>query len=86
MNCHSIIKPTSPLLEPVRKSFETGEPVPWHAKHLGVHLLFAASVAPDAEPRVTELDGTTDAVAWTPVARPSLITVCDMARRYQNSE
>ncbi|WP_415908445.1 cytochrome c3 family protein [Oleiharenicola sp. Vm1] len=33
MNCHSIIKPQSPLLEPVRKSYETGEPVPWVKIH-----------------------------------------------------
>lgn len=30
----------------------------------GVHLLFAATIAPDVEPRVVEVDGTTDAVAW----------------------
>ena len=30
----------------------------------GVHLLFRATVAPDADPRVAEVDGTTDAVAW----------------------
>ncbi|HXH79192.1 NUDIX hydrolase [Nocardioides sp.] len=30
----------------------------------GVHLVFAAAVAPDAEPEVVEVDGTTDAVAW----------------------
>jgi hypothetical protein len=34
----------------------------------GVHLLFRATVADDAEPRVTEVDGTTDEVAWVPVA------------------
>lgn len=33
----------------------------------GVHLLFSATVA-DGEPRVTEIDGTTDAAAWVPVA------------------
>jgi 8-oxo-dGTP diphosphatase len=33
----------------------------------GVHLVFAADVVGDAEPRVVELDGTTDAVAWVPV-------------------
>lgn len=33
----------------------------------GVHLLFAATVA-DGEPRVTEVDGTTDAVAWVALA------------------
>jgi ADP-ribose pyrophosphatase YjhB (NUDIX family) len=34
----------------------------------GVHLLFRATVAADAEPRVVEVDGTTDAVAWVPLA------------------
>ena len=29
-----------------------------------MHLLFAATLAPDAEPRVVEVDGTTDDVAW----------------------
>lgn len=33
----------------------------------GVHLLFAATADPAAEPRVTEADGTTDAAAWVPV-------------------
>jgi hypothetical protein len=34
----------------------------------GVHLVFRATVADDTEPRVVESDGTTDAVAWVPVA------------------
>ena len=34
----------------------------------GVHLVFAATVPDDAEPRVVEVDGTTDAVAWVEVA------------------
>ena len=34
----------------------------------GVHLIFAATVGPDAEPRVVEVDGTTDQVAWVEVA------------------
>jgi hypothetical protein len=29
MNCHSVIKKDSPLLAPVRESFEKGTPVPW---------------------------------------------------------
>ncbi len=29
MNCHSIIKTTSPLLAPVRESYANGTPVPW---------------------------------------------------------
>jgi len=34
----------------------------------GVHLIFAAVVSADAEPHVVETDGTTDAVAWVPIA------------------
>ncbi len=33
MNCHSIVLKESPKLEPIRKSFETGEPVPWVQIH-----------------------------------------------------
>ncbi|MGC4110892.1 MAG: NUDIX domain-containing protein [Nocardioides sp.] len=33
----------------------------------GVHLVFAAAVADDAEPHVAEVGGTTDAVAWVPI-------------------
>lgn len=33
MNCHATVKPQSPLLEPVRQSFQTGEPVPWVKIH-----------------------------------------------------
>jgi 8-oxo-dGTP diphosphatase len=34
----------------------------------GVHLVFEGSVPDDAEPRVVETGGTTDAVAWAPLA------------------
>jgi hypothetical protein len=33
MNCHNAIKTQSPLLAPVRQSFETGEPVRWVKIH-----------------------------------------------------
>ena len=48
----------------------------------GIHLVFAATVAPDAEPRVIEVDGTTDAVAWVPVAdiEQGRIEVLDLVR------
>jgi hypothetical protein len=29
MNCHATVKPNSPLLAPVRESYQTGKPVPW---------------------------------------------------------
>jgi ADP-ribose pyrophosphatase YjhB (NUDIX family) len=34
----------------------------------GIHLLYDATVAADAIPRVVEVGGTTDAAAWVPVA------------------
>ncbi|HEU5038420.1 MAG TPA: NUDIX domain-containing protein [Nocardioides sp.] len=34
----------------------------------GVHLFFRATIDADAEPRVVEVDGTTDAVAWVPLS------------------
>lgn len=33
MNCHSHVKKDSPLLEPVRTSYETGEPIEWVRIH-----------------------------------------------------
>lgn len=33
----------------------------------GIHLLFRATIPADAEPRVTEVDGTTDSVEWVSV-------------------
>jgi Cytochrome c552/Cytochrome c7 and related cytochrome c len=33
MACHSLVKKDSPLLAPVRASFETGDPVPWVRIH-----------------------------------------------------
>lgn len=48
----------------------------------GVHLIFAATVAADAQPRVVEVDGTTDAVAWVPVAdiESGAVPVLDVVR------
>ncbi len=33
MNCHQLVKPTSPLLAVVRASYESGAPVPWVQVH-----------------------------------------------------
>ncbi len=41
-----------------------------HEDFHGIHLLFSATVADDAEPRPVEVDGTTDAAAW--------VDVCDI--------
>lgn len=48
----------------------------------GVHLIFAATVGPDALPRVAEVDGTTDEVAWIEVAdvESGAVLVLDVVR------
>ena len=33
MNCHSLVKPDSPQLKPIRDSYNSGEPVPWVRIH-----------------------------------------------------
>ena len=47
-----------------------------------VHLVFEAAVPDDAEPRVVEVDGTTDAVAWVPLAdvESGALDVLDVVR------
>jgi 8-oxo-dGTP diphosphatase len=37
-------------------------------KFHSVAIVYEATVAPGAEPRVVEVDGTTDRAAWVPVA------------------
>lgn len=51
-----------------------------HEEFHGVHLIFAASVADDAAPRVVEVGGTTDAVAWVPVSRLDGLDVLPVVR------
>lgn len=48
----------------------------------GIHLLFEASVPPEAEPCVVEQHGTTDAVAWLPIAevRDGRVEALDVVR------
>lgn len=48
----------------------------------GVHLVYAATVPDGAEPRLTEQDGTTDAVAFVPVAdiESGAVPVLDVVR------
>lgn len=48
----------------------------------GVHLVFAATVSEGAEPRVTEVGGTTDEVAWVAVAgiERGTVPVLDVVR------
>ena len=53
-----------------------------HEDFHAVNLIFAATVPADAEPRVVETDGTTDAVAWVEVAdiASGMVPVTDVVR------
>lgn len=53
-----------------------------HEDFHAVNLIFAVSVPDSAEPRVTETDGTTDDVAWVPVAdiESGVVEVTDVVR------
>lgn len=48
----------------------------------GIHLVYAVEVPDDAEPRVVEEDGTTDAVAWLPLEalRSGTLPLSDVTR------
>ena len=48
----------------------------------GVHLIFAATIPDDAQPRVAELGGTTDAVAWIELAdiKSGAVAVLDVVK------
>jgi 8-oxo-dGTP diphosphatase len=41
----------------------------------GIHLIYVGTVAPGEDPRVVEVGGTTDAVAWVPLAAIGELTV-----------
>jgi 8-oxo-dGTP diphosphatase len=62
--------------------FDGTAPSGRHEDFHAVHLLFEATVPTDAEPRVEEVDGTTDAVAWVPLAEIEAgeIPVLDVVR------
>lgn len=47
--------------------FSGTAPTGRHEDFHGIHLVHRATVPDGAEPRVVEVDGTTDAVAWVPV-------------------
>jgi len=62
--------------------FDGTAPSGRHEDFHGVHLVFRAAVPDVAEPRVVESGGTTDAVAWIPVAdvEAGRVAVLDVVR------
>lgn len=70
------------LLDVHDARFDGTAPSGRHEDFHGVHLVFAATVPDDAEPEVVEVGGTTDEVAWIPVAdvRHRRVPVLDVVR------
>src|SRR5699024_7564518 len=62
--------------------FAGSAPTGRHEDFHGIHLIFEATVPDDARPRVVEADGTTDEVAWVPVAdvRTGRVEVLDVVQ------
>lgn len=70
------------LLDVVDRHFEGRAPSGRQEDFHAVQLVFAARVDPQAEPRVVEVDGTTDATAWVPRAEVEAgrVEVTDLVR------
>ncbi len=77
MNCHSLIKTQSPLLEVVRKSYETGDPVPWVKVHQAPdYVYFNHSVHVNRGVSCVECHGKVNEMAVVSHAMPHSMSWC----------
>ena len=77
MNCHSIIKTQSPVLEPVRRSYETGEPVPWVKVHVAPdYVYFNHSVHVNRGVSCVECHGKVNEMTTVYHAKPHSMGFC----------
>ena len=77
MNCHSIIKTTSPLLEVVRQSYATGEPVPWVRIHQNPdYVYFNHSVHVNRGVSCVECHGKINEMPVVQQAKPHSMSWC----------
>jgi len=77
MNCHSIIKTQSPLLEVVRKSYETGDPVPWVKIHQAPdYVYFNHSVHVNRGVSCVECHGKVNEMTTVYHAKPHSMSWC----------
>ena len=77
MNCHSIIKTASPLLEVVRQSYATGEPVPWVRIHQNPdYVYFNHSVHVNRGVSCVECHGKINEMQVVQQAKPHSMSWC----------
>ena len=92
MNCHSIIKPASPLLEVVRESYRTGDPVPWVKIHQNPdYVYFNHSVHVNRGVSCVECHGKVNEMTTVYQAKPHSMSWCldchrNPASRIRNPE
>jgi hypothetical protein len=92
MNCHSVIKTTSPLLEVVRESYKTGDPVPWIKIHQTPdYVYFNHSVHVNRGVSCVECHGKVNEMTTVYHAKPHSMSWCldchrDPASRIRNPE
>ncbi len=92
MNCHSIIKTQSPLLEVVRQSYATGEPVPWVKIHQNPdYVYFNHSVHVNRGVSCVECHGKVNEMKVVQQDQPHSMSWCldchrDPAARVRNPE
>jgi hypothetical protein len=92
MNCHSVVKAQSPLIEMLKKSYETGEPVPWIKVHQTPdYVYFNHSVHVDRGVSCVECHGKINEMTRVYHAMPHSMSWCldchrNPAQRIRNPE
>jgi menaquinone reductase, multiheme cytochrome c subunit len=77
MNCHARVKPTSNLLEPVRQSYATGQPVPWVKVHrLADYVYFNHSSHVTAGVSCVSCHGRVDQMVQVKQVKPLNMNFC----------
>lgn len=71
MNCHARVKQTSPVLQPVRDSYESGQPIPWVKIHtLPSYVYFNHSAHVNAGVSCVSCHGRIDQMVEVKQAQP----------------
>ncbi len=77
MNCHTRVKADSPLLQPVRDSYATGEPIPWVQIHvLPDYVYFNHEAHVTAGVSCVSCHGRIDQMAVVHQEKPLTMTWC----------
>jgi hypothetical protein len=77
MNCHARVKPTSSLLEPVRQSYASGQPVPWVKVHrLADYVYFNHSAHVTAGVSCVSCHGRVDQMVTVKQVKPLNMDFC----------